>query len=454
MKVNLVLFFLFVFFCSLFGENRHGIKSIENLIQKNLNLLQNVNLSAQGSILNPYEEQLVQQWVSDNWMSTQRNTTTIDTTKWFMTVLAELNHPQLGWTNMSKIEYQFKILDETFGFVQMKMYNFSESEWKLQGQIDYTYDSNDFVIQVDVQYDFGIGLMPYSKVTFSNNSAGLPLTEIVENFNFATSTLENDSKITYTYNDTNPKDLVTEKESYWNSTQWVDTLQTVYTRNSELLPLTKTDQLFTNSTTLENLYRYEYTYDGSGFNVTEENSKYWDNSTNNWIESTKEIYTYTLTEEVNSILSQQYFNNNWSDVWRTTNYYGVDDNITKEFTETYTGTLWMNQSQILYSYTPTNVGDKEIKVNNFTLSNNYPNPFNPTTTIYYELATGGFVTLKVYDILGNEISTLVNKFQPAGNYKTWFEGKNSSNKQLASGTYLYRLQSNGNAITKKMILLR
>jgi len=71
MKVNLVLFFLFVFFCSLFGENRHGIKSIENLIQKNFNVLQNVNLSAQGSIINPYEEQLVQQWVSDNWMSSQ-----------------------------------------------------------------------------------------------------------------------------------------------------------------------------------------------------------------------------------------------------------------------------------------------------------------------------------------------------------------------------------------------
>jgi len=69
MKVNLVLFFLFVFFCSLFGENRYGIKSIENLIQKNFNVLQNVNLSAQGSIINTYEEQLVQQWVNESWIS-------------------------------------------------------------------------------------------------------------------------------------------------------------------------------------------------------------------------------------------------------------------------------------------------------------------------------------------------------------------------------------------------
>jgi hypothetical protein len=445
---------MFLFFCSLFGGNRHGIKNIEKLIKKNFNVLQNGNLSVQGSILNPYEEQLVQQWISDDWMSTQRNTTTIDTTKWFMSVITELNIAPAGWMVLSKTEYQFKRIEETLGFSQLKMYSFSESEWVLVQQIDFTYDSNDFVTQIDGQIDFGMGLMPYSKNTFSNNSAGLPLTETIENFNFATSTLEKTTQYTYTYNGSNPKDLVTEKESYWNSTQWVDTLQTVYTRNAELLPLTKTDQLFTNPATLQNLYRYVYTYDGSNLNVTEENSEYWDNNSNNWTESTKTIYTYTSTEEVNTVLYQQYYNSSWMDISRTTNYYDALDNITREFTESYFGTSWANQMQVLYSYIPTDVEDKEISVNSFSLFNNYPNPFNPSTTISYELATGSFVTLKVYDILGNEIATLVNEFKPAGNYQTWFDGKNSSNNQLASGTYLYRLQANGNSITKKMILLK
>ena len=436
------------------GENRHVIKNIEKLIKKNFNVLQNGNLSVQGSILNPYEEQLVQQWISDDWMSTQRNTTTIDTTKWFMSVITELNIAPAGWMILSKTEYQFKRIEETLGFVQMKSYSFSESEWVLVQQIDFTYDSNDFVTQIDVQIDFGMGLMTYSKNTFTNNSAGLPLTETIENFNFATSTLEKTTQFTYTHNGSNPKDLVSEKESYWNSTQWVDTLQTVYTRNSELMPLTETEQLFANPTTIENLYRYEYTYDGSNLNVTEENSKYWDVNSNSWKESTKTIYTYTSTEEVNTVHYQQYYNSSWMDISRTTNYYDALDNITREFTESYFGTSWTNQLQVLYSYTPTDVEDKEINVNNFTLFNNYPNPFNPSTTISYELATGSFVTLKVYDILGNEIATLVNEFKPAGNYKAWFEGKNSSNNQLASGTYFYRLQSNGNAITKKMILLK
>jgi len=63
-----------------------------------------------------------------------------------MTVVAELNFPQFGWMNTLKVEYQFKRIGETLRFVQMKMYSFTESEWKLQQQIDYTYDSNDFVI--------------------------------------------------------------------------------------------------------------------------------------------------------------------------------------------------------------------------------------------------------------------------------------------------------------------
>ena len=94
----------------------------------------------------------------------------------------------------------------------------------------------------------------------------------------------------------------------------------------------------------------------------------------------------------------------------------------------------------------------------FALMQNYPNPFNPSTTIKYNIpslgkglsAGGGLsVQLKVYDILGNEIATLVNEQQPAGVYEINF----NSNK-LASGVYLYKLQAGGFTETRKMILMR
>jgi Arylsulfotransferase (ASST)/Secretion system C-terminal sorting domain len=83
----------------------------------------------------------------------------------------------------------------------------------------------------------------------------------------------------------------------------------------------------------------------------------------------------------------------------------------------------------------------------YSLKHNYPNPFNPTTYIIYDLPIDGWVVIKVYDILGKEIETLVNKYQNAGEYEVIFKADN-----LSSGIYLYRLTSGNFSQTKKMIL--
>jgi hypothetical protein len=85
----------------------------------------------------------------------------------------------------------------------------------------------------------------------------------------------------------------------------------------------------------------------------------------------------------------------------------------------------------------------------FNLSQNYPNPFNPTTTIEYQISEAGFVSLKLYDVLGNEIETLVNKQQLSGKYEITFNAEN-----LVSGVYLYKIQINDFVSSKKMLLLK
>ena len=80
---------------------------------------------------------------------------------------------------------------------------------------------------------------------------------------------------------------------------------------------------------------------------------------------------------------------------------------------------------------------------------NYPNPFNPTTTISYELPSNSFVTLKVYDVLGREVKTLVNGYQEAGSHSVQFNGEN-----LPSGVYLYRLTAPGVVQVKKMLMMK
>jgi hypothetical protein len=86
---------------------------------------------------------------------------------------------------------------------------------------------------------------------------------------------------------------------------------------------------------------------------------------------------------------------------------------------------------------------------NFILEQNYPNPFNPTTTINYSVPKASFVTIKVYDVLGKIVSTLVNTNKPAGNYSVGFNAS-----KLESGIYFYRMTSGLFSETKKILLLK
>ncbi|MGE5499343.1 MAG: T9SS type A sorting domain-containing protein [Syntrophothermus sp.] len=112
-----------------------------------------------------------------------------------------------------------------------------------------------------------------------------------------------------------------------------------------------------------------------------------------------------------------------------------------------------NKSDIWWAVSPCkinlmDVNDNQV-ISKFRLSQNFPNPFNPATIISYSIAKRSFVDLKVFDILGREVITLVSKEQSAGEYKVEFDGSN-----LPSGMYVYQLRTGNYSETKKMLLLR
>jgi hypothetical protein len=91
----------------------------------------------------------------------------------------------------------------------------------------------------------------------------------------------------------------------------------------------------------------------------------------------------------------------------------------------------------------------------FELEQNYPNPFNPSTSIQYAITSTQFVTIKVYDILGKEVATLVDEYKPAGSYKVDFNNVETLHAtSLPSGVYFYALQAGNFVESKKMILLK
>jgi len=91
----------------------------------------------------------------------------------------------------------------------------------------------------------------------------------------------------------------------------------------------------------------------------------------------------------------------------------------------------------------------EITPNSFRLEQNYPNPFNPTTTIKYQLGNDGFVNLKVFNSLGEEIAELVNEFRKGGSYQVTFDAA-----ELPSGIYVYQISSGNYIETKKMLFIK
>jgi hypothetical protein len=109
-----------------------------------------------------------------------------------------------------------------------------------------------------------------------------------------------------------------------------------------------------------------------------------------------------------------------------------------------------SKNNVIFESDEIKIGISGIK--DFKLDQNHPNPFNPTTTIEYELFEESHVTLKVYDLIGKEITTLVDETQPKGDYTVEFDASKYSN--LTSGIYFYKLTTDNYSDVRKMILTK
>ena len=179
-----------------------------------------------------------------------------------------------------------------------------------------------------------------------------------------------------------------------------------------------------------------------------------------WIEGTN-ICFMTLNSASGGILRSTNGGLNWTPM--TTEGQGIFNFDTKAIgSEIFGYAVSTGGTQILrlvsknsYSLNSENmIGEEADNISSqspgeFKLLQNYPNPFNPVTNVEFVITKQGFVSLKVYDVYGKEVATLVNSILSPDTYKYNFDGSN-----LSSGTYFYRLESNGLMETKRMILLK
>jgi hypothetical protein len=198
----------------------------------------------------------------------------------------------------------------------------------------------------------------------------------------------------------------------------------------------------------EFLYLYEYDNNNALVGTIYQN---WDLNSLEWKNVWRESYTYTSQNTLETILKET-----WSSETKWENYtfrvisYGNNGNWLEDVTQLWDSTSWVNYLRYLATWDePVTAKNDQFYLNSYQLSQNFPNPFNPTTIIKYQIPKLSFVTLKVYDVLGNEIATLVNEEKPAENYEVEFNATN-----LPSGIYFYQLQIGSFVETKKMVLMK
>jgi hypothetical protein len=106
--------------------------------------------------------------------------------------------------------------------------------------------------------------------------------------------------------------------------------------------------------------------------------------------------------------------------------------------------------------TSVSVGDdpRDTRPSAFELHPNYPNPFNPYTTVAFTLQAPATVSVEIYDILGQRVRTLVDCSMPAGNHRVVWDGRNSEGRSVASGVYFYRFRAGEIVETRRMLLLK
>jgi hypothetical protein len=384
---------------------------------------------------------------------------------WNVLVLKDEIFADNHWGNFIKISFFYNddglLLDKKIEF-------WNGVQWELTSQHYYSYDENNFLIQTIIESPDG----NHQRYNYSNNADGNMTSFVLEEWK--NDEWSNLKKELYTYYEN--KKIRTHTKQYWENSMWNNSSKKEYLYSYNLND--KLDTLLINyfSGPFLNLrfsIRISYSY---GSNLNLETAKEDVKVGNYWENSSRKTFTYdsnhNLITEISEVWEEDYQTQDTSWVYHTRDIYTYDNNndmILGEH-EVWEGTYWAKrdcfaelkfydsfgrfysfpwmQIEVFYSKTITSITDGDDYPNSFVLFQNYPNPFNPQTVISYSIPKNEIVQLKIFDVLGNEVLTLVDEEQSAGSYNVSLDASN-----LSSGVYFYRFQSGDFVDTKKMILL-
>jgi hypothetical protein len=343
------------------------------------------------------------------------------------------------WVNYSKVAYTYggdRNIVEIFG------QKWIDSTWENYSNYTYTYDGNGNKTVQLIQMWIDSTWKNNTKDTTSYDGNGKITEDVSQDWNG--SEWVNQYKYAYTYDENgNAAEVVIQS---WNDSVWVNLYKTTNTYDGNANQTEALDQTWQDST-WKNHYKHIYTYDETG-NITEYQQQAWNGSA--WENYYEDTFTYDGNGNLTGILYQNWNSDTWVNASKDLRSYDGNRNMTEYLYQNWNGNTWQNFSKTAYTWLEvTSVDDPMEPEVTFSLSSNYPNPFNPNTTFKFHLSAAGNVSLKIFDVLGRLVATIIEGSQFAGEHEvSW------SANDLPGGVYFYRLQMKGFVETRKMILMK
>jgi len=255
----------------------------------------------------------------------------------------------------------------------------------------------------------------------------------------------------YTYDDDTPSYEYIAQTWDDGTNNWVNVSRSSYNYSSNYQYLGYLYQTWDGFIWVNNS-RVILTYDGNN-RLIEQKQQVWDGTL--WENYRRNTYEYNPDGYRSLEVIQEYVMGDWENKYKGLYSYDENGNLTELIGQNWDGAIFVNTSRNRYIYELVTSVENEQIVNSFQLYNNYPNPFNPSTKIDFNLPQKSYVILKVYDILGNEVKTLIN-----GELESGFKSVSFNASGLASGVYLYKIDvksTEGKQIfseARKMLLMK
>lgn len=407
---------------------------LKEFYKKNFRVAENLNL---------YQEYIYQEWVNESWNNTFSEKSTIDTTGevWIWTT-EEFVFENGSWNNSHKFIVRTTPMSAGDPVILGSLsFVWVEGGWIEISKITYTYEGSQLktvLIELAVEENTFI---PFQLYSYEYGNLQLVSSETISDF------IEDWVFVYRSEFDYSEEGRLKESREYkWIDNSWTSFIRTMLNYDSYDQLSIKTDYLYPEQ--VETPFRKTiYEYSISSGQLAFEQEYYWEN--NEWKHMLKKTYEYNSLELLTAVTTEEDYGSGFEFKYRDTYTYNETGLETEKTGQEYDGSAWQNKTRRLANYTISSVGEDASAPGEFRLFSNYPNPFNPSTIISYSLAADSRVTLKIFNVIGEEAAILIDADQKAGQHSVTFNASN-----LPSGIYLYQLNAGNISKTRKMLLLR